>query len=136
MRKYTYAANGYNKTASIIIEEGKWWYFALNTIVESICACIPHILFPKIKLELKDQDSIDFNNGNKYTTYQEWYGSSDNWFCLKVHNNVLNYCSKNIDTLMIKVEYNELKKFLEKYDKSYWERLSKDELDFLNQKED
>ena len=121
MRKFSYGINNYHKTAFIDIEYGSFFIFLLDRVVEFICAAIPDIILPKIKIKLRNEKAIEFNDNNEYTTLEEWYGSINGLFCGRIHNPITNWCWKRLDHRSIKIDYNEAKKAFYDYDKKFWD---------------
>jgi hypothetical protein len=112
MRRYHYGKNSYYRKASIYIEHGSWHNFLIEEIVEFICSyLIPRISFPPIPI----------TRDGERTNLKEWYGNLSSWFCVLVHNSILDWCYKRREVSSLKVNYNELKKATYKQDKKWWD---------------
>jgi len=91
MRTWSYGINSLYKKASIWLDEGPWWVFLLDKIVEFLCEIVPPIRFPNIKLRLKNKEDIDFYGG-EWTTWRDWYGDLSEFFHITVHEPVFKFC--------------------------------------------
>lgn len=119
MRVWCYGVNSYHKTAHIHADDAPWYIFLLDRVVEWICGMIPAIPLPKIKMKLNKEDAEMV--GHNITTWKEWYGDIQQWFCLNIHMPVMYFCNEKKKTFIISVNYNKLKKVFYEADKEYWD---------------
>ncbi len=124
MRRYSYAINSIYKTASLIIEDAPRWVFMLCDFFDFVCEAVPEIKLPPFPLLLSNKMAIELNDGNRRTTFSEWYGSVSGWFCLKFHLPIIDFCFNRTDTRIIDIDYNKIKEATEKYDK-WWKEAEK-----------
>jgi len=121
MKRWRYAINSYHKTATIFCGVASFHIFWLENFASTICAyLIPAVPFPKIPLKLKN-DEIEDNDGKRWTTWKDWYGSLDQWFHVYVHMPIFDFCYKYIKSYSIKVPYHKLKKSFYEMDKDFWD---------------
>jgi len=121
MRKWGYGINSIHRTAHIHIEESSRWVFAIDRTIEWLCGIIPHIRFPKVKMRLKDAEDIEFNDGSKWTTLQDWYGDTSQFFHLRVHVPVFNFCYGKIKCKSIEIDYDQAREMFYESDKKFWD---------------
>ena len=114
MRNWSYGINTYYKTASIYIDFGPLWTFALDGIIEYICDCFPPIPLPKISI-IRDDEKTNLN---------EYYGSLCCLFHIYICSPISDWCWKHQEHKSIKVDYDELKKIFYAKDK-FWEEQEK-----------
>jgi len=119
MRVWHYGANSYHKTAHIVADDAPWYIFLLDRIVECICGMIPSIPLPKIKMKLNKEDTNFI--GHEFTTWKEWYGDTNQWFCLNVHMPVFYYCNSKKKVHIIPVDYKKLKEVFYESSKEWWD---------------
>jgi len=124
MRNWSYGINSLYRTASIWLEEGPWWVFLLDRIVEFLCEIAPPIRFPSIKLRLKNKEDIEFY-GSEHTTWRDWYGDFNQFFHLAIHEPVFRFCQKRINTKCIEIDYNKAKELFYLEDKGFWDKEEK-----------
>ena len=102
MKTWTYAVNSYYKTASYILEEGPWWSFATETIIQNICTALSVFPIPfGSKIKIKDEETY---------TLKEYYGSLGGIFHAYVCGPVTEFCYKKRQELCIETDYEQLKK--------------------------
>ncbi|MBM4446666.1 MAG: hypothetical protein FJ023_04850 [Chloroflexi bacterium] len=123
MRKWGYGINSIHMTAQIHTEESSWWVFALDRTIEWLCGIIPHIRFPKVKMRLKDAEEIEFNDGSKWTTLQDWYGNTSHFFHLHVHLPVFYFCQRRIKFKSIEIDYDRAREMFYESDKKFWDEV-------------
>lgn len=123
MRKWGYGINSIHRTAQIHTEESSWWVFALDRTIEWLCGIIPHIRFPKVKMRLKDAEEIEFNDGSKWTTLQDWYGNTSHFFHLHVHLPVFYFCQSRIKFKSIEIDYDRAREMFYESDKKFWDEV-------------
>jgi len=122
MRKWSYGINSVDRTAHILVEESSWWVFAIDRTIEWVCGIIPQIRFPKVKIRLKDADDIEFNDGgSKWTTLQDWYGDTNQFFHLHAHLPVFNFCQSRIKVKSIEIDYDRARAMFYESDKKFWD---------------
>jgi len=128
MRNWSYGINSYYKTATIWLEEGPWWIFLLDRIIEFLCEIIPPIKFPNLKLRLKNKEDIEFY-GSEWTTWREWYGDLNEFFHVTVHESIFRFCQRRINYKHIDIDYSEARELFYLEDKDFWdeeERIAKE----------
>ena len=124
MKNWYYAINGYYRTAHISIETAPWHIFAIKKVSEFICDIIPPMPLPNIRFRLRDEFSIECNNGQKWVTVKEWYGSLDHLFHAMIHIPIFFFCHNRIETKYIEIDYEKLKElFYEEDTEIYCNRL-------------
>jgi len=121
MRRWSYGINSFHKKATIYIEDGSFFIFAIDNFIEFICDHIPPIGLPDIKINLKNNEDIEFNDGNKQTTLRDWYGDLRELFHLFVHVPIFDYCNKRINVRSLEIEYEEVKRIFYNEDKKFWD---------------
>ncbi|MFP4526618.1 MAG: hypothetical protein ACLFNL_09520 [Bacteroidales bacterium] len=99
MKTWIYTANSYYKTASYILEEGPWWSFALEWLVETICESLWVIPIP-FGSKIKTQDC----------TAKEYYGDISGVFHVYICMPVTVFCYKKRQETRIETDYEQLKK--------------------------
>lgn len=115
MKFWTYAANSYYKTASYILEEGPWYSFVIESLIETICESLMVIPIPfgsNIKIKR------DFLDNGEYETYtlKEWYGSLGDIFHVYICSPISEFCYKKRQETHLNTDYEQLKK--ERYKES------------------
>ena len=121
MRKWSYGVNSVHRTAHILVEESSWWAFAIDRTIEWVCGIIPHIRFPKVKMRLKDAEDIEFNDGIKWATLQDWYGDTNQFFHLHAHLPIFNFCQSRIKVKSIEIDYDRARAMFYESDKKFWD---------------
>jgi hypothetical protein len=124
MRKWDYGINSVHRTAHILVEESSWWVFAIDSAIEWLCGIIPHIRFPKVKMRLKDAEEIESNDGSKWTTLQDWYGDTSQFFHLHVHLPVFYFCQSRIKVKSIEIDYDRAREMFYESDEKYWDEVA------------
>ena len=113
-----YGINCYHKTASIYVDYAPFWVFWLDDISGFLCNIIPHIPLPPIPIRLFNKDTIEFNDGEKWTTLK---GDLSGLFHIFIHCPILYYCFRKTDGRTIAVGFNKLRKAFYDKDKNFWE---------------
>lgn len=110
MKNWEYGANSYFKTAFYILEEGPWYSFMIENIMNYIIDHSPDIPIPfGSKIKIKD----DFFNEEQIFNIKEYYGYlNDLVFCF-IFNPMYQWCFSKRIINSIDVDYETLKK--EKY---------------------
>ncbi|MFH1293076.1 MAG: hypothetical protein ABIJ44_02985 [Pseudomonadota bacterium] len=121
MNTWSYGINSLYKTASIDLRIGPWWVFALERTVELCCDMIPSIPLPDTKKRLKDQENIELNGCNSWTTWKEWYGDLSQLFHCFVHVPIFDFCQKRIKCKFIELDYDKVKEMFYQEDKRFWD---------------
>jgi hypothetical protein len=121
MKTWSYGINSLYKTASIDLQTGPWWVFALGRTAELCCDLAPSIPLPGAKKRLKDQEDIELNGGNPWTTWKEWYGDLSQLFHCFVHIPIFNFCERRIQSRNVELGYDKVKEMFYEEDKSFWE---------------
>jgi len=119
MKRWSYAINNHYKTAILSRESAPWHIFLIERLAGFVCNVFPAIPLPKIKFRLKDKEEI-IDNGGKWTTLKEQYGSLDHVFHLYVHVPIYDFCWKRIETKDIKIDYYKLKGLVYDEDREFW----------------
>lgn len=109
MKSWTYGANSYYKTAEYILEEGPWYCFFLQDIVQSICDWMPQINYIPLGDKLKKYDE----RFKREISLTEEFGDLQDLFHIKICEPVTKWCEKRIRETYISVDYETLK--LERY---------------------
>lgn len=117
MRKWSYAANSYHKTANYILEEAPWYIFLIEEVNFFICNLVPHISLLNIGKVWDEEDK-------KYFTWKEWYGSLDTCWHMLVCDRIFQWCKKRTKEIAIEYDYEKLKKNHPE-DKKWFERQEK-----------
>ena len=125
MRKFSSGINTYDNNAHIIVEDARWYIFLLDWVSLKICDWTPNISFPNIPFTLKNKDDIEFNNGDEKTTFKNWYGSLSDWWHIKIHQPILNYCDKRTKMQMISADYDIVLKVFDRKDEDWIIELKK-----------
>lgn len=107
-------------TADIYVEEGHWWIFALDSLIEFVCDIVPSVPFPKAKLRLTNPDDIEFY-GSEWTTWKDWYGDLNQYFHLLVHDPVFNYCQGKMISKSVAITFDQAKEIFYESDKKFWD---------------
>ena len=121
MKSWNYGINSLYKTASIDLRTGSWWIFYLGRTVEFCCDLVLPIPLPTVKKRLTDQEDIEQNAGNHWTTWKEWYGDFSQLFHCFVHMPVFNFCERMIQTKNVEIDYDKLKEMFYEEDKAFWD---------------
>lgn len=121
MRRLGYGINSYLKTASIYVDYAPAWIFGLNDISDFLCSIIPPIPLPPIPIRLFDKESIEFNDGDKWTTLKDWCGTLRDLVHLFIHTPIIEYCWRKIDGRVIAIDYSEARKVFYDRDKVFWD---------------
>ncbi|MBW1728557.1 MAG: hypothetical protein JRJ62_13500, partial [Deltaproteobacteria bacterium] len=82
---------------------------------------IPPIPLPAKKKKLKDQEDIELNDGNPWTTWKEWYGDLNQLFHCFVHIPIFNFCMRIVKTRFVELDYDKVKEMFYEEDKEFWE---------------
>ena len=122
MKYWTYGINSLYRTASIELQTGPWWVFALSEITESICDLMPHIPLPKIKKRLRKIEDIEINGGENWTTWRAWYGDLSQTFHCFVHMSIFDFCQNKINRKIIDIDYKKAKDIFYKEDQEFWDK--------------
>ncbi|MBU4374550.1 MAG: hypothetical protein KJ714_08990 [Euryarchaeota archaeon] len=121
MKTWSYGINSLYKTASIDLRTGPWWVFTLERTAELCCDMIPSIPLPDAKKRLRDQEDIELNGGNPWTTRKAWYGDLSQLFHCFVHVPIFDFCQKRIKCKFIELDYDKVKKMFYQEDKRFWD---------------
>ena len=121
MRRLGYGINSYHKTVSIYVDYAPWWIFWIDDVFTFVCDIIPRIPLPPIPMRLFDEDSIEFNDGKKWTTIKSWCGTLRDLFHLFIHDPISEYCWHKTDGRTIAVNYNKARKAFYDKDKIFWD---------------
>ncbi|MEA3414828.1 MAG: hypothetical protein U9R02_01510 [Thermodesulfobacteriota bacterium] len=121
MKSWNYGINSLYKTASIDLRTGHWWLFALERVAEFCCDIAPPIPLPNAKKRLRDQEDIELNDGNSWTTWKEWYGDLSQLFHCFVHVPIFDFCQKRIKCKFIELDYDKVKEMFYQEDKKFWD---------------
>ena len=121
MKTWSYGINSLYKTASIDLRTGPWCLFALERTAEFCCDIIPSIPLPNAKKRLRDQEDIELNGGNPWTTWKEWYGDLSQLFHCFVHVPIFDFCQKRIKCKFIELDYDKVKEMFYQADKRFWD---------------
>ena len=121
MRRYSYGINSVHKTAHINIEFGKWYIFLFLDLIERFCFIIPPLPLPPLPLKLRDGDSIEFNDGEQWTTLRNWCGDLRSTFCVMVHMPIVDYCYRKLKMKFVSIDYNKAKEIFYEFDKKFWD---------------
>jgi hypothetical protein len=124
MRKWSYGINSFHRTAHIVVEESPWWVFAIDRTIECLCGIIPQIRLPKVRMRLKDAEEIEFNDGSKWATLQDWYGDTSQFFHLHVHLPIFNFCQSRIKVKSIEIDYDHARAMFYESDKKFWDEVA------------
>lgn len=121
MRTWSYAINSLYKTAEIIIEEKPFVIQIMESTADFICSHTPAVPLPPLPIRLWDKNSIEFNEGKKWTKMNEWYGDFGGLMCGYSHNVISRFCWRYTKTHFIKVDYDKLREATYEKDKKFWE---------------
>lgn len=121
MTTWTYGINSLYKTACIDLQEGPWWAFELERVIEWCCDCMPAVSLPKVKLRLKEPADIEMNDDKTWTTLNDWYGDLSQLFHCFVHMPVFNYCQRRIRSRIVEMDYDKAKEMFYEEDKAFWD---------------
>jgi len=121
MRKWGYDINSIHRTAHIYVEESSRWVFAIDRIIEWLCGIIPSIRFAKVRMRVKDAEDIACNDGSEWTTLQDWYGDTSQFFHLHVHIPIFNFCCSRIKCKSIEIDYDRAREMFYESDKKFWD---------------
>lgn len=100
------------KIGHISLEEAPWYVFAIDGFTTWLCDYFPPIPFPTIGM--KDED------GEK-TTWKEYYGDTQQLFCVKVHMPIFQWIESKKKTITVDVPYEFLKEKFYKTDKEFFD---------------
>jgi len=120
MNHWSYGINSHHHTASVYLEKAHWWVFALERLVDAVCGKFPEIRLPHIKMKLRDPDDVEME-GKEYTYWDEWWGDTQQVFCVYVHHPVLHYCWRKTKTRDIEIDFERLKSMFYDEDKDFWD---------------
>jgi hypothetical protein len=85
------------------------------------------VIFNKIflsqKLNPKDAEEIEFNDGSKWATLQDWYGDTSQFFHLHVHLPIFNFCQSRIKFKSIEIDYDRAREMFYESDKKFWDEV-------------
>ena len=102
MKTWTYATNSYYKTATYILEEGPWYSFFIEHLIQTLCDAFSVLPIPfGSKIKIKDEEVYTLN---------EYYGSLGSIFHVYVCDPVSIFCYKKRKETYINVNYEQLKK--------------------------
>lgn len=121
MRRIGYGINSYHKTASIYVDYAPCWVFGFDAIGGFLCQITPPIPLPAIPMRLFDKGSIEFNDGDKWTTLKDWCGTLRDLFHLFIHVPIIEYCWRKTEGRIIAVNYNKARKAFYDKDKTFWD---------------
>ena len=121
MKTWSYGINSLYRTASIDLQTGPWWVFALERAVGWCCDLAPAIPLPDAKMRLRDQEDIELNGGSPWTTWKEWYGDLSQLFHGFVHMPVFNFCQNRIQSRIAGLDYDKAKEMFYEEDKKFWD---------------
>ena len=121
MKTWSYGINSLYKTASIDLRAGPWWVFALERTAELCCDMVPTIPLPSAKKRLRDQEDIELNGGNPWTTWKEWYGDFSQLFHCFVHIPIFNFCERIVQSRIVELDYDKVKEMFYEEDKRFWD---------------
>ena len=122
MKSWSYAINSLYKTASIELRSGSGWVFCLGRAAEFCCDVVPPIRLPSTKKRLTDQEDIELNDGNPWTTWRDWYGDLSQLFHCLVHVPVFSFCERMIRTRSVETDYDKLEKMFYEEDREFWDK--------------
>lgn len=120
MRCWSYGINGYYKTASIWLWEAPFYIFLLDWLADCICELIPAIPFPKLPLKLNAEET-EWNEGQEWTTWQDWYGDLSQFVHCHFHNPIFHFCQTSRNEKWVEIGYKRLKKMFYEEDKEFWD---------------
>lgn len=121
MRKWGYGINSFHNKANIYVDDAPWWVFALDDLVEAICGIIPSVPFSNARLKLKDPEEIEFHGG-QWTTLKEWYGDLNQYFHVRVHCPVFEFCQRRIKTNSVEITYARAREMFYESDKKLFDQ--------------
>ena len=121
MKTWSYGINSLYKTASIDLQIGPWWVFALERAVGWCCDLAPAIPLPDAKMRLRDQEDIELSGGSPWTTWKEWYGDLSQLFHGFVHMPVFNFYQSRIQSRIVGLDYDKAKEMFYEEDKKFWD---------------
>lgn len=93
----------------------------MEWVVEICCDMIPSIPLPDAKKRLRDQEDIELNGGNQWTTWKEWYGDFAQLFHCVVHVPIFNFCEKRIQSKVVNLDYDKAWEMFYQEDKRFWD---------------
>lgn len=121
MKTWSYGINSLYKTASIDLRTGPWWVFVLERTAELCCDMGPSIPLPGARKRLRDQEDIELNGGNPWTTWKEWYGDLSQLFHCFVHIPIFNFCERMVQSRIVELDYEKIKEMFYEEDKGFWD---------------
>ena len=121
MKTWSYGINSLHRTASLDLQTGPWWVYALEWAVGWCCDLAPSIPLPDAKMRLRDQGDIELNSGHPWTTWKEWYGDLSQLFHCFVHMPVFDFCQRRIQSRIVWLDYDKAKEMFYKEDKKFWD---------------
>jgi len=121
MKTWSYGINSLYKTASVDLRTGPWLVFALERTAEFCCDILPSIPLPRAKKRLRNQEDIELNGGNPWTTWKEWYGDLSQLFHCFVHIPIFNSCERIVKTRFLELDYDKVKEMFYEEDKRFWD---------------
>ena len=98
MTRWFIGTNNYYYEGSIILEEGPWYVFFIEQIMNLICHYVPMIPLPKIKI-IRDNEETNLN---------EYYGTINDLFHLYVHDKIFKWCYNRIKMTFVRFPYQML----------------------------
>jgi len=104
MRRFAIGTNHYYFTATIYLEEAKWYIFTLEKIMDFICHYMPRIPLPKIKI-IREKENY---------TLRSYYGTIADLFHVYIHMPIFNWCCNKTEAVPINFPYNKLKELFPK----------------------
>ena len=121
MRRWGYGINSLYKTGSVYLEDIPIWVWVLETFVNWTVCIIPRISFPPIPIRLLMKSSIEWNDGKKWTTLKEWYGSFYGLYWAIIFTPVSEFCWRRTQCDTIEVGYDKLKELFYEENKDFWD---------------